>query len=491
MKSLSSKVLLKVLIVGLMVAAAGSIYVFRDAWSPYVPGWPGEADVEARPDAPAERAPEGTREDPFVGHGVIEDVSVDEGQIVLRHGEIPGLMGAMTMGFPVSADVSLDSLAAGDAVEFRIERRDTGQAVPVYEVFAVVPDAAASAGIGSEDSQAMFTVDTGRQQLIGVRTAAVAYETTDRTVRTIGTVAIDETRVSEVHPRIAGWIEETFVDFQYQHVERGDPLFTLYSPELVATQEEYLLGLRGLETLGTSSFPSVRLGAEDLVRAARRRLELWDITSDQIGQLEATREPVRAMTIHSPVTGHVMIRNAFAGQRVGPETMLYQIADHSVVWVKADVYENDIARVELGQTAVIRVPALPGRELTGRLTFVDPHVDSRTRTLSVRLEFANPDLALKPGMYADVEIRMPIGRRLMVPESAVLPTGVRNVVFVDHGEGRMEVRTVELGTRVGDRYEVLAGLEEGERIVTSGNFLIDAESRLQAAEPVWQGGEPR
>jgi RND family efflux transporter MFP subunit len=173
--------------------------------------------------------------------------------------------------------------------------------------------------------------------------------------------------------------------------------------------------------------------------------------------------------------------------------MLYQIADHSIVWVRGAVYENEMAWVETGQTAVMRVPALPGREFTGRLTFIDPHVDARTRTLSVRLEFPNSDLALKPGMYADLEIGAPSGERggrlLMVPESAVLPTGVRNIVFVDQGEGRMEIRNVELGSRVGDRYEVLAGLQEGERVVTSGNFLIDAESRLQAAEPVWQGGE--
>jgi Cu(I)/Ag(I) efflux system membrane fusion protein len=481
MKSLA----LKLAIVVLMVAAAGSAYVYRSAWLSYLPGGQGP------PDGAIDPTPAGTREDPFIGHGVLEEIRMDEGQLVLRHDEIPGLMGAMTMGFPVSGDVPLDSLTVGEEVEFRIERRDTGTG-PVHEVFSVRPE---TAGMTMEagDDRAVFTVDPGRQQLIGVRTSPVGYETIDRTLRTIGTVALDETRMSEVHPRVTGWIEETFVNFQYQHVERGDPLFTLYSPELVATQEEYLLALRGLETLGTSSFPSARFGAEDLVRAARRRLELWDITPEQIAGLEETREPVRAMTIHSPATGHVMVRNAFAGQRVGPETMLYQIADHSIVWVRGAVYENEMAWVETGQTAVMRVPALPGREFTGRLTFIDPHVDARTRTLSVRLEFPNSDLALKPGMYADLEIGAPSGERgrrlLMVPESAVLPTGVRNIVFVDQGEGRMEIRNVELGSRVGDRYEVLAGLQEGERVVTSGNFLIDAESRLQAAEPVWQGGE--
>jgi len=480
---------LKVAIVVLMAAAAGSVYVYRDIWLGYLQERRGEAGVEAQPDPV--RTPAGTREDPFVGQGVIQEVRADERQLVLRHGAIPGLMGAMTMGFPVSADVAIDSLAAGDAVEFRMETLDTGQALPVYEIFAVLPDAPASAGTETDSSQAMFTVDSTRQQLIGVRTSPVTYETFDRTVRTIGIVALDETRMSEVHSRIAGWIEETFVDFQYQHVQKGDPLFTLYSPELVATQEEYLLALRGLATLGASSFQSAAFGAEDLVRAARRRLELWDITPEQIEQLEEAREPFRAMTIYSPVTGHVMSRNAFPGQRVTPETMLYEIADHSVVWVKADVYENEIAWVQQGQRAVMHVQALPGREFTGQVTFIDPHVSPQTRTLTVRLEFQNPNLTLKPGMYADVELGASMGRRLMVPESAVLPTGRRSVVFVSHGDGRMEIRNVQVGTKLNDHYEVLGGLEEGEMIVVSGNFLIDAESKLQAAEPVWQGENPQ
>lgn len=475
---------LKLAIVGLMVLAAASVYVFRDAWLGYLTR---VTAVDVQPDTVPLPAPAGTREDPFVGQGVIEDVRTDERQLVLRHGEIPGLMGAMTMGFPVSVDIPMDALTVGDAVEFRIETRDTGQAVPVYEIFSVRPDAPASGDMEPDTSQAMFTVDAGRQQLIGVRTALVTYESFDRTLRTIGTVALDETRVSEVHSRIDGWIEETFVDFQFQHVEQGDPLFTIYSPELVATQEEYLLALRGLDTMGTSTFPSVAFGAEDLVRAARRRLELWDISPEQIAALEEAREPFRVMTIHSPVTGHVMVRNAFTGQHVDPETMLYQIADHSVVWVKGDIYENDIASVATGQGAVMRVQALPGREYSGVVTFIDPHLDAQTRTLTVRVEFSNPDLTLKPGMYADIELSRSMGRRLVVPESAVLPTGLRNVVFVDHGDGQMEIRNVRLGTRIDDYYEVLGGLDEGERIVTSGNFLIDAESRLRAAEPVWQG----
>ena len=388
----------------------------------------------------------------------------------------------------------------------RMDHPDTCPICSMNLEFVPVVGAAAQAHIAASDtggtnvdsannaavlSQALFTVDPRRQQLIGVRTSPVSYESFDRTIRTIGIVALDETRVSAVHAKIAGWIEETFVDFQYQYVEKGDPLFTLYSPELVATQEEYLLALKGLDTLGASSFHSAAFGAKDLVRASRRRLELWDITPRQIEELEEARQPFRTMTIYSPVTGHVMFRNAFLGKRITPETELYRIADHSVVWVRADVYENDIGWVHEDQRAVIRVQALPGREFSGRVKFIDPHMKEQTRTLTVRLELANPNLVLKPGMYADVELRASMGRRLMVPESAVLPTGVRNVVFVDQGEGRMEIRNVQLGTKVNNHYEVLRGLAEGERIVTSGNFLIDAESKLQSAEPVWEGAGPQ
>lgn len=482
-------ILLKAGVMMLVALAAGSVYLYRDVYRQYLPG--NNVSESSGPLDATISNPTGTRENPYRGQGVIQEILADERQIVLAHQEIAGLMGAMTMGFPMSDDLAIDALTVGEEVEFRIETIEGSGPTPTYQVFVVLPRDVPNATSPGDTNQAMFTVDPGRQQLIGVRTSPVTYQTFDRTLRTIGTVALDETRMSEVHPKVAGWIEESFVDFQYQHVQEGDPLFTLYSPELVATQEEYLLALRAVDILGESRFPSVALGAEDLVRAARRRLELWDITPEQIAQLEEAREPLRAMTIYSPAIGHVMTRNAFPGQRVTPETMLYKIADHSVVWVKAVVYENDIAWVREGQRAVMRVQAIPGREFTGRLTFIDPHVNEQTRTLTVRVEFANVDLALKPGMYADLELSASMGRRLMIPESAVLPTGLRNVVFVDQGDGRMEIRDVQLGTRVSDHYEVLGGLTEGERVVTSGNFLIDAESKLQAAEPVLRGESPQ
>ena len=486
------RMLMKAGVLALMIAAAVSAYIYRDVYLSFLPGTIAGLSTEQDSLSASDTrpTPTGTRQDPYIGQGVIQEIQADGREIVIAHREIPGLMGAMTMAFPVSEDVQLDSLAVDDEVEFRIETlQSEEQNGSTIQVFGVSTDTTSTTASATDESQATFTIDSRRQQLIGVRTSPVSYETLNRTIRTIGIVALDETRISEIHSKVDGWIEETFVDFQYQHVQQGDPLFTLYSPELVSTQEEYLLALKGLDLLGTSSIESAALGAEDLVRAARRRLELWDISEAQIQQLEEAGQPTRAMTIYSPASGHVMARDAFPGKHVTPETELYRIADHSLVWVKADVYETDVAWVRQGQRALMRVQALPGRDFSGEVTFLDPHMDEQTRTLTARLEFANPELVLTPGMYADVELQVSMGRRLVVPESAVLPTGERNVVFVDQGDGRMEIRNVRLGSRIDDHYEVLEGLVEGENVVTSGNFLIDAESKLQSAEPVWGGDE--
>ena len=338
-------------------------------------------------------------------------------------------------------------------------------------------------------SSPLFTVSPQRQQLIGVRTSPITYRDFDNTIRTVGIVELDETRISDVYTKVSGWIEDVFVDFMFQPVEEGDPLFTVYSPELLGTQEEYLIALKGLDVLGKSQFESVAFGAEDLVGAARRRLELWDITDEQIEEIERTRQPIRALTVYSPATGHVMYRDAFRSKRVTPDTKLYSIADHSVVWVQAEIYENDIAWIREGQQASMRVNAFPNEVFTGRVAFIEPHLNERSRTLRARLEYVNTDLRLKPGMYTEVELNTAAGRRLVVPESAVLPTGRRNIVFVDHGQGNLEIRNIRLGARRGGYYEILEGLQEGDLVVVSGNFLIDAESKIQAAEPAWQGDE--
>jgi len=335
-----------------------------------------------------------------------------------------------------------------------------------------------------------FTVDPRRQQMIGVRTDAVSTRSLDRTISTIGRVELDERRIYYVHTKFGGWIGKVFVDYTWQHVRTGEPLFTVYSPDLVSTQEEYLLALKAQSTLGGHRLEEVSGGARSLLESARRRLLLWDITEDQIAKLGQTGEVQKELVIHSPAEGHVTFRDAFENMRIEPGTRIYTIADHSIVWVHVEVYEQDIALVQLGQRAAMTVESFPGRQFTGKVTYVEPHVMEQTRTLRVRLEFPNPDLTLKPGMYAEVKLHVPSATVLAVPESAVLRTGDRDIVFVDHGQGRLELRRVQIGRRAGDYYEVQRGLESGERIVVAGNFLIDAESKVQGVTANWEG-EPQ
>lgn len=361
-------------------------------------------------------------------------------------------------------------------------REQPEQPMAQHEHVAAAPEAVSAA----PPPTGMFTVSPERQQLIGVQFSEVAYQPLEKVIRTVGRVELDEQRIAEVHPKVSGWIEQAFVDYQWQHVRKGDPLFTLYSPELVSTQEEYLLALKAQHELAESSLPQAAAGARSLLENTRRRLRLWDISEEQIRELERTREVKRALIIYSPISGHVMERNAYPQMRVTPETKVYAIADHSRVWVHVELYEDEMAWVRLGQTVRMTLRAFPNRVFTGNVRFIWPHLDMTTRTLKVRLEFPNPDLALKPEMYADVELRIPLGRRLSVPKSAVLPTGERNLVFVDRGEGRMEVRTIEVGTATQEYYEVVRGLAAGERVVTAANFLIDAESQIQGAIGTWQ-----
>lgn len=331
----------------------------------------------------------------------------------------------------------------------------------------------------------LFTVSPERQQLIGVQFSEVAYRDLEKKIRTVGRVELDQRKIAEVHPKVSGWIEKVFVDYQWQHVRTGDPLFTLYSPELVAAQEEYLLALKAQQELDGNPSLRAAAGARSLLDDARTRLQRWDVTAEQIAELDRTREVKRALTVYSPIAGHVVERNAYPQLRVTPDTKLYTIADHTSVWVHGDLYENEMAWVRLGQLARMTLAALPNRAFTGRVAFIWPHLDMMTRTLKVRLEFPNPDLTLKPEMYADIELRIPLGRRLAVPKTAVLPTGERNLVFLDRGEGRMEIRAVELGAETQEFYEVVRGLKARERVVTAAHFLIDAESQVQGAIATW------
>ena len=345
--------------------------------------------------------------------------------------------------------------------------------------------------VTADEPSSLFSVSPERQQLIGVRFAEVARRSFTKTIRTVGRVEVDERGIAQIHTKISGWVEKIFVDFTWKHVAEGDPLFTIYSPELVSTQEEYLLALKARERLGQASNPFPRAGenARSLADSARARLELWDVTPAQIAELERTRTVQRTLTVYSPISGHVMERMAFPQTRVTPDMNLYTIADHSNVWVYVDIYENEIRLVRMNQKATMTVPAYPNENFTGSVAYIDPHVQADTRTLRVRLEFSNPDLRLKPGMYADLNMEIPLGSRLAIPKDAVLRTGAQDLVFVDRGAGQMQVRLVQLGVEIEDMHEVVSGLRPGERVVSAANFLIDAESQVQGAVASWERPE--
>lgn len=321
-------------------------------------------------------------------------------------------------------------------------------------------------------------ISAEKQQLIGVRTAVAELASTDHTFRTVGRVAVDETKIVRVHPRVEGWIEKVHVDFTGEQVRAGEPLLTLYSPELLASQQEYLLALRGAEILKKSPVPDADRQAYALVDASRRRLELFDLSEEQVQQLARTGKAARDVMLYSPTNGFVLNRNAFPKQRVMPDTELYQIADLSRVWIMADVFESDAGHVRTGQSATV-APPYGGRRFNARVAHILPTVNPETRTLSVRLEAPNPGMELKPDMYVDVDFRVSGTQRVTVPADALIHTGQRQVVYVDRGDGNFEPRNVEAGESIGDRVAILSGVAPGERVVTTGNFLIDSESRLR------------
>jgi len=341
--------------------------------------------------------------------------------------------------------------------------------VPVYaDEQAAQPSTSAALHLSAE-----------KQQLIGIQTAAVEVRNLVRTIRATARLNYDETKVAHVHSKVEGWIGKVFVGYTGQLIQKGQPLFTIYSPDLLATQEEYLLALKGRQTLASSPIDGVSSGSEALLRAARRRLELWDMTDAQIRVLEEGGQPQKEITVYSTVSGFVVDRKAYDNVRVTPDLDLYTVADLSTIWAEADVFEYEASLVGTGQRAVVTLPALPGAAFAARISYIYPQLNSDTRTLRVRLDLDNPTFVLKPGMYSDVEIKIGLGRSLVVPPDAVLDSGTRQMVFLDRGNGYFQPREVELGER-GDDYTVVThGLRRGDRVVTRANFLLDSESSLR------------
>ncbi len=320
-----------------------------------------------------------------------------------------------------------------------------------------------------------------RMQSIGVKIGTVEYKQVSDDIRATGNVDINERLVSYVQVRFSGYIRKVFANATYQHVRAGQPLFTIYSPDLVATQQEFLLARQNQRALDASTVDGVASGADALAAAAEQRLQQWEILQSELNKLKVSGKPITDLTINSPVSGYITERNALPNMYVEPSTRLYTVADLSRVWVYAQVFQQDVGRLKPGDTGQITVNAYPGRMFTGRIEEILPQVDMATRTVRVRLAIANPGLKLKPGMFVNVDLKAGMGRALVIPASAVLQSGMRQFVFLDQGNGNLQPKDITLGPRAGDDFIVLNGLKEHQQVVTSANFLIDSESQLQAA----------
>jgi membrane fusion protein, copper/silver efflux system len=326
-------------------------------------------------------------------------------------------------------------------------------------------------------------IPTDKQQLIGVRTVQAAIRPLNRVIRTVGRIEYDERKLATANTKIEGWIEKLHVDYTGRYVKKGEPLAEIYSPELVATQQEFLNILRwagqGQSVKDERTAMLLVKDAQAMLDAAKERLRLWDISDEQIKKIETTGKPIRTLTIYSPVSGYVLQKMAVQGMRVMPGEKLFDVVDLSSVWVVSDIYEYELPLIKVGQTARISLSYFPGKEFSTRVDYVYPALAGETRTAKVRFTIPNPDGVLKPQMFTNVEIKINLGNRLTVPAEAVIDTGVRQIVYVDKGEGYFEPREVTTGLKVDELVEVTGGIKAGEKVASSANFLIDSEAQLK------------
>ena len=346
---------------------------------------------------------------------------------------------------------------------------------------ASTPNSPSATPVAVETPLVPMQISAQRLQSIGEKTGEVQRKFVEDEIQTTGNVAVDETRLAYVQVRFSGYIQKAFVDATYQYVRKGQPLFTIYSPDLVATEREYLVAKQNQQQVAQSTVPGVATGAVSLVDAAAERLKQWNIPQREIARLGSSGQVQQDLEIDSPVSGYIIEREALPNKYVQPDTRLYTVANLSTIWVFAQVFQNDLGRLKIGDPANLTVDTYPGRTFFGRVDFIYPDIDMSTRTARVRLVFPNPTLKLTPGMFVNVGLKVPMGRQLVIPATGVLQSGTRQIAFVDHGGGNLEPREIQLGARVGDNFIVLRGVKEGEKIITSANFLIDSESQLQAA----------
>lgn len=333
-------------------------------------------------------------------------------------------------------------------------------------------------------------IDPQRIQLFGVRTEKIISRELNKSIRAVGIVAADERRVANVQTKFSGWIVDLYVNFTNQTVNQGEPLFSVYSPALLATQEEYIIAKKSAKNQLKGTFgEEYSRTNQRLLESVRQRLELWDIPQEEIDRLDQQAIPMKTLTIRSPINGIVLQKNAFAGMNVEPGMNIFTVADLSHVWVLADIFEQDIASIRIGQQATLTMNAYPGRTFEGKVDFINYVLDQTTRTTKLRFDFNNTEMLLKPGMYGVVDLTTPIGFVLALPEVAVIDTGTKKIVFIEKGPGLYSPVEVELGAKGGGYYQILKGLSENDLVVTSSQFLMDSESRIQASGGGMQGME--
>jgi membrane fusion protein, copper/silver efflux system len=335
-----------------------------------------------------------------------------------------------------------------------------------------------------------------KQQLIGVKVATAALQPLKKIIRTVGVIEYDQRQQTTVNTKVEGWIEKLFINYIGMYVKKGTPLAEIYSPELWATQQEFINVVKwtkrtrargdsaGRESDASGFSSMIGKDAETLVEASRQRLKLWDISDEQIKKIEESEKPIRTLTIYSPVSGYVLQKTAVQGMKVMAGEKLFEVADLSTVWIMADIYEYELPLIKVGEPATLQLSYLPGRQFSSRIDFIYPTMSGETRTAKARFVIPNPGMQLKPQMFTNVEVKIDLGRKLAVPEDAVIDTGLRQVVYVDKGNGLFEPKEVEVGIRADKMVEVTAGLKAGDKVASSANFLIDSEAKLKGVEPL-------
>lgn len=347
----------------------------------------------------------------------------------------------------------------------------------------------AAAALATSTPRAPIQLDTRRRQLLGVRTVMAESGPLAREIRAVGTVQYDETRLREITLKLGGWIKKLHVNATGRTVRQGDPLLDLYSPELVATGQEYILALATRDSMHDSQVPDARAQADRLVESARQRLLLWDLPAPAIDEIARTRKTDGTITFRSPASGIVIEKPVVEGMRADAGQTLYRLADLSAVWIEADVFEADAPFVRAGAPATVTLDAWPGERFQGRAVYVYPFVEEQTRTIKVRFAFPNHNQRLKPGMFANVTFAASIGTGITVPSDALLDAGHEHLVFVAEGDGYFQPRRVQTGQRVGDRVQITEGLAAGETVAAGAAFFLDSESQLRAAASSWDAAE--